>query len=245
MIGRATDDGGRTDGATRRGGDAARKRETGDELLRIGVLVSGHGRGTNLQAILDACRVGEIPARVGVVIGTRTDAPAMERARAAGVDVAVISPRKYEGDEAGYGQALISALHRRDVGLVCLAGFMRILPPAVTQAYRGRIMNVHPALLPLFGGKGMFGENVHRAVIESGMKITGCTVHFVDEQYDTGPIILQTAVPVEDGDTPESLAARVLPAEHDTYVHAIRLFAEGRLRIEGRRVHIDPNLESV
>ena len=105
-------------------------------------------------------------------------------------------------------------------------------------AYRGHILNVHPALLPLFGGRGMYGEHVHQAVLDSGMKVSGCTVHFVDEQYDTGPIILQTAVPVEDDDTPQSLAARILPNEHQTYKQAVRLFAEGRLRIEGRRVFI-------
>lgn len=206
--------------------------------LRIGVMVSGQGRGTNLQAILDACVSGEIPGQVVVVIGTRRDAPAMERAQAAGVPTVVISPRKYEGDEAGYGEALLRALRRHDVGLICLAGYMRMLPVVVVDAYRGRIMNTHPALLPLFGGQGMYGEHVHRAVLESGMKVSGCTVHFVDEQYDHGPIILQTAVPVQEDDTPQTLAARVLPAEHRTYVQAIRLFAEGRLAIEGNRVRI-------
>jgi len=206
--------------------------------LRIGVMVSGHGRGTNLQAILDACASGEIPGRVVVVIGTRRDAPALERAQAAGVETVVIPPRKYEGDEAAYGEALLRALRRRDVGLICLAGYMRLLPPAVVHAYRGRIMNIHPALLPLFGGQGMYGERVHRAVLESGMKVTGVTVHFVDEQYDTGPIILQRVVPVLDDDTPETLAARVLAEEHRAYAQAIRLFAEGRLVIEGRRVRV-------
>lgn len=201
-------------------------------------MVSGQGRGTNLQAILDACASGEIPGRVVVVIGTRRDAPAMERAQAAGVPTVVTSPRKYEGDEAGYGEVLLRALRRHDVGLICLAGYMRMLPAVVVDAYRGRIMNTHPALLPLFGGQGMYGERVHRAVLESGMKVSGCTVHFVDEQYDHGPIILQTAVPVQEDDTPQTLAARVLPAEHRTYVQAIRLFAEGRLAIEGNRVRI-------
>jgi len=175
---------------------------------------------------------------VSVVIGTRADAPAMDRARSAGADAVVVSPRKYAEDDAGYGAALLRILRKRDVGLICLAGYMRILPQDVVDEYRGRIMNVHPGLLPLFGGKGMYGEHVHKAVIDSGMKVSGCTVHFVDEHYDSGPIILQTAVPVMEGDTPSTLAARVLPLEHRTYAQAIRLFALGRLRIDGRRVEI-------
>ncbi|HLV79099.1 MAG TPA: phosphoribosylglycinamide formyltransferase, partial [Chthonomonadaceae bacterium] len=163
--------------------------------LAIAVLVSGQGRGTNLQALLDACASGQIAGRIAVVIGTRADAPALERARSAGAPVVVISPRKYEGDEAGYAQALERVLKRYDIGLICLAGYMRKLPAAIIAAYRHRILNTHPALLPLFGGHGMYGERVHQAVLESGMKVSGCTVHFADEEYDTGPIVLQTAVP--------------------------------------------------
>ncbi len=208
------------------------------DSLQIGVLVSGQGRGSNLQAIVDACDSGEIPGRVTVVIGTRADAPALDRARSAGIKAVVVSPRKYEGDEQGYADALLRSLSSGGVNLICLAGYMRILPILVVEQFRDRIMNVHPALLPLFGGKGMYGENVHRAVIESGMKVSGATVHFVDERYDAGPIIHQVPVPVRDGDMPETLAARVLTAEHRAYVEAIRWFAEGRLRIEGRRVRI-------
>lgn len=201
-------------------------------------MVSGHGRGTNLQAIIDACASGEIPASVAVVIGTRSDAPALDRARAAGIKTVVVAPKKYEGDDEAYGGALLRVLHASDVGLICLAGYMRILPMQVVETYRNRIMNVHPALLPLFGGKGMYGDNVHCAVIDSGMKVSGATVHFVDERYDAGPIIHQLAVPVLDDDTPESLAARVLVQEHCAYAQAIRWFAEGRLRVEGRRVRV-------
>ncbi len=208
--------------------------------LPIAVMVSAQGRGTNLGALLAACASGEIPARVAVVIGTRAEAPALERAQAAGVPTVVISPRKYADDEAGYAEALQRILTRHKVGLICLAGYMRRLPPPVVTAYRGRIINVHAALLPLFGGKGMFGEHVHRAVLESGMKVSGCTVHFVDEEYDSGPIIVQTAVPVLDEDTPETLAARVLPEEHRALVQAVKFFAEGRLRVEGRRVFVRP-----
>ena len=207
-------------------------------LLQIAVMVSGHGRGTNLQALIDGCRSGEIPGEVSVVIGTRSDAPALERARSAGIRTVVISPRKYEGDDEAYGAALLRVLHGAGAGLVCLAGYMRILPVSVVDAFRDRIMNVHPALLPHFGGRGMYGENVHRAVLDSGMRVSGATVHLVDESYDSGPIVHQIAVPVLDEDTPESLAARVLSAEHRAYTEAVRWFAEGRIRVEDRRVRI-------
>jgi formyltetrahydrofolate-dependent phosphoribosylglycinamide formyltransferase len=213
--------------------------------LRIAALVSGPSRGTNLQAILDACATGEIAGRVVIAIGTRADSPALERAAAANAAVAVVSPRKYVDDAAGYAASLLRLLKRHDVDLICLVGYLLRLPPAVIAAYPQRILNVHPALLPLFGGQGMFGEHVHRAVLESGMKVSGCTVHFVEEQYDTGPIVVQNAVPVLDDDTPHALAARILPEEHRAYVRAVCLFAEGRLRISGRRVTVVPPLEPV
>ncbi|MDW8320717.1 MAG: phosphoribosylglycinamide formyltransferase [Armatimonadota bacterium] len=206
--------------------------------LRIAILVSGHGRGSNMAAIIDACQHGEVDAEVVLVIGTRREAPALQRAAEKGVPTRVISPRNLGEEE--YALRLLRALGEAQVHLVCLAGYMRLLPVAVVQAYAGRVMNIHPALLPLFGGKGMYGEHVHQAVLESGMKVSGCTVHFVDEHYDTGPIIVQRCVPVEEGDTWQTLAARVLEQEHQAYVQAVKLFAEGRLRIEGRRVHILP-----
>ncbi|MDH7601120.1 MAG: phosphoribosylglycinamide formyltransferase [Armatimonadota bacterium] len=211
--------------------------------IRIAVLVSGQGRGTNMQAIIDACRSGRINGEVVLVIGVRDDAPAMERARAAGVKTLAISPKSFESDDA-YNEALLDALQKHEIDLVCLAGYMRPLGTNVVDAYRGRIMNVHPALIPAFCGKGMYGHHVHEAVIARGVKYTGVTVHFVDEEYDHGPIILQTVVPVEDDDTPETLAARVLQHEHETYTKAIALFAEGRLRIEGQRVRILPENSS-
>jgi formyltetrahydrofolate-dependent phosphoribosylglycinamide formyltransferase len=206
--------------------------------LKIAVLVSGHGRGSNLAAIMEGCASGAISGDVVLVVGTRADAPAILRARDAGVCTAVVSPRKYEGDEAGYSTALMRVLEVQRPGLICLAGYMRMLPPSVLASYRGRVMNIHAALLPLFGGQGMYGENVHRAVLESGMKVSGCTVHFVDGQYDTGPIIIQSAVPVLDNDSPSTLAARVLLAEHKSYVRAVKLFAEGSLTLspDNRRV---------
>jgi formyltetrahydrofolate-dependent phosphoribosylglycinamide formyltransferase len=206
--------------------------------IRIAILVSGQGRGSNMAAIIDACQRGEIDGKVVLVIGTRDEAPALQRATEKGVSTEVVSPSKLGEEE--YARRLLQTLGDAQVDLVCLAGFMRLLPPPVVHAYAGRVMNIHPALLPLFGGKGMYGEHVHRAVLESGMKVSGCTVHFVDESYDTGPIILQRCVPIEEEDTWETLAARVLAQEHQAYVQAVKLFAQGRLRVEGRRVRILP-----
>jgi len=206
--------------------------------IRIAILVSGHGRGSNMAAIIDACQRGEIDGQVVLVIGTRDEAPALQRATEKGVSTEVVSPSKLGEEE--YARRLLQTLGDAQVDLVCLAGFMRLLPPPVVHAYAGRVMNIHPALLPLFGGKGMYGEHVHRAVLESGMKVSGCTVHFVDEHYDTGPIIVQRCVPIEEEDTWETLAARVLAQEHQAYVQAVKLFAQGRLRVEGRRVRILP-----
>ncbi|GBC92880.1 Phosphoribosylglycinamide formyltransferase [bacterium HR15] len=207
-------------------------------MKRIAILVSGKARGTNMAAIIDACRRGHIPeSEVVLVIGTREDAPALQRARELGVPTCVVDPKALPDDEA-YGEALLRALREVQPDLICLAGYIRLLPANVVRAYPYRILNIHPALLPLFGGKGMYGLRVHEAVIESGMKVTGCTVHFVDEQYDTGPIVLQSVIEVRDEDTPETLAARLLPVEHATYIRAIRLFVEGRLKVKGRRVLI-------
>ncbi|HEV2472775.1 MAG TPA: phosphoribosylglycinamide formyltransferase, partial [Chthonomonadales bacterium] len=152
------------------------------------MLVSGHSRGTNLQALIDACGQGGINASVAVVVGTRSEAQAICRARAAGIPAAVVSPRSRSEQE--YGNALGKVLRKYGIDLICLAGYMRKLPPDLVREYHSRILNVHPALLPLFGGKGMFGTHVHEAVLESGVKITGCTVHFVDTEYDTGAMVV-------------------------------------------------------
>lgn len=211
-------------------------KRTGDKHpIRIAVMVSGHGRGSNLQALIDACGNGLIPGSVVLVIGSRKGAPALDRAKAAGIETIVLRRDKNDRDEA-YADSLLEALASHRVDLVCLAGYMRLLPSKVVTAYRWRIMNVHPALLPGFGGRGMFGHAVHEAVVASGATESGCTVHFVDEEYDHGPIILQRKVPVLPNDTPDDLAARVLPVEHRTYAEAVRLFAEGRLRVEDGRV---------
>jgi len=205
-------------------------------MTHVGVLASGNG--TNLQAILDASQAPKsIGARVAVVISNEPQAFALERARKMGVDAVVVNHRDFDTRER-FEEKLIEELDSREVGLVCLAGFMRILTPLFVRHYQGRMMNIHPALLPLFGGKGFYGDKVHRAALESGMKFSGCTVHFVTEETDGGPIILQAAVPILDDDTAETLAGRIHKKEHEIYPEAVKLFAEGRLEVAGKRVRI-------
>jgi phosphoribosylglycinamide formyltransferase 1 len=200
--------------------------------LALGVLASG--RGTNLQAILDACAGPRFPARVAVVVSDRERAPALERARAAGVEALWLNAKDVADREA-FDTALVHELDARGVGLVCQAGWMRILSTVFLRAFGGRAMNIHPSLLPAFPGL-----HPHRQALAYGVKVSGATVHFTDEGVDTGPIIVQAAVPVEPGDTEETLAARVLTVEHRLYPEAIRLFAEGWLRIVGRTVIVNP-----
>ena len=198
------------------------------EPLRLGVLASG--RGSNLQAILDACLDGRLRARVSVVISDLAGASALERARRHGVAALHLEPRGHADREA-FDRAVMSCLAEHRVDLVCLAGYMRLLTPAFVQAYRHRIVNIHPALLPAFPGL-----HVQRKAVAHGVKFSGCTVHLVDEGTDTGPIILQAVVPVRDEDTEASLAERILAFEHRIYPRAIHLYAEGQLEIVGRRV---------
>jgi phosphoribosylglycinamide formyltransferase-1 len=207
--------------------------------LRIGVLASGGG--TNLQAIVDSCQCGRIAGEVVVVISD-VQCGALERARNAGIPEHWLNRHdkaRFPTREA-FDLAVRERLEQHHVELVCLAGYLRIMTHELVDPYLGRMMNIHPALLPSFGGKGMYGHAVHQAVLDYGCKLSGCTVHFVWLETDAGPIILQRAVPVEEGDTPDTLAARILPHEHDLYSEAIQLFAEGRLKIEGRRVRILP-----
>lgn len=199
-----------------------------DGRLRVGVLVSG--RGSNLQALLDACARPDFPARVVVVLGDRERAPALDRARAASVEALFVNPKDFADREA-YDRALVRELEARRVGLVCHAGFMRILSPAYVRAFAGRALNIHPSLLPAFPGL-----HAQRQALDYGVRVTGATVHFVDEGVDTGPVVLQAAVPVQPDDTAESLSARILAEEHRLYPEAVRLFAEGRLQITGRKV---------
>jgi len=208
-------------------------------MIKIVVLASG--RGTNLQAIIDACERGEIDGKVIAVISDRKDAFALQRARKHGIKDIFLNPKGLRREE--YDEKLLELLDNLQPDLIVLAGYMRILSPFVVRKYYGKIINIHPALLPSFGGKGYYGERVHRAVLEYGCKVSGCTVHFVDEEVDHGPIIVQRCVPVMEDDTPETLAERILIEEHKALVYAVKLFAEGRLRIEGRRVRILPEGE--
>lgn len=208
------------------------------QSLDLAVFVGTRGRGSNLMALHTATQSGRLAARIVLVVGSRPDAPALVRAKEAGLATTVLDPKLT--DDKGYADLLLIALRAARADTIALAGYLRRLPPAIVAAFRHRVLNTHPALLPAFGGKGMYGEHVHRAVLEYGVKLSGCTVHFVDEEYDTGPIIAQRCVPVLEDDTPETLAARILPEEHSAYVEALQLLAERRLRVEGRLVRVLP-----
>lgn len=205
-------------------------------MLNIGVLVSGGG--TNLQKLIDAQNAGQIQNGVlRVVIASRPDAFALERARKAGIEAVVLCRKDYP-DVGTYSQALIDALRERNVELVVLAGFLTITGENFVRAFPNRILNVHPALLPAFGGKGYYGLHVHEAVLQRGVKVTGATVHFVNEVCDGGPIVLQKAVEVKEGDTPETLQRRVMEeAEWILLPKAVSLFCEGKLTVENGVVH--------
>jgi phosphoribosylglycinamide formyltransferase-1 len=195
---------------------------------RIGVLISG--RGSNFEALADSVGAGRIPdAEIAIVISNRENAPGIEKAQGRGIPAQVIPSRGLEREP--YDKLVIAALEDKKVDLVCLAGYMRLLSPAFVAAYRGRILNIHPSLLPAFPGL-----ESQRQAIEHGAKFSGCTVHFVDENLDAGPIILQAAVPIRDDDTIEALSERVLKEEHRIYTEAVRIVLEGRYRMEGRRV---------
>jgi len=179
-------------------------------VKKLGILVGKRGRGSNMGAIVRACHSGELPAVVEWVASTGADAPAFDLARGLGLATRALPSAE-------------DVLTLPPVDFICLAGFLSLVPASVIQAYRGRILNIHPALLPKFGGPGMYGIRVHKAVLEAGETTTGCTVHWVTEQYDEGPILLQRSCPVESTDTPETLAARVLKEEHLAYVEALRI----------------------
>lgn len=195
---------------------------------RIGVLLSGWG--SNFEALADSVAAGRIPdAEIAMVISNREDAPGIERARARGLEARVIPSKGLQREE--YDRAVVALLKEKRVDLVCLAGFMRLLSPYFVAEFRNGILNIHPSLLPAFPGL-----ESQRQALEYGVKFTGCTVHIVDENLDAGPIVAQAAVPVLDGDTPESLAERILKEEHRIYTEAVSLVLSGRFRIEGRRV---------
>ncbi len=206
-------------------------------MVRIAVLVSGGG--TNLQALIDAQGRGEIPdGEIAAVISSSPDAFALERAKRAGIPGYVIDRKAFTSNQA-MTVALTQQLKELDIGLVVLAGFMYILTPELIDAYPNAILNVHPALIPSFCGEGFYGLHVHEAALAYGVKVTGATVHFVSEDCDGGPIVLQQAVPIEEGDTAEMLQRRVMEqAEWKILPRAVALFCAGKLRVEGRIVHI-------
>jgi len=201
-------------------------------MLKIGVLVSG--RGSNLQAIIDSMEKGSLrgKAEISVVISNVPGVQALERAKKHKIKAVVVNSKDFD-DSSSYEKQVIKTLEENSVGLVCLAGYMKLLSPELVKHFKGHILNIHPALLPAFPGL-----HVQKKALEYGVKFSGCTVHFVDEGCDTGPIIIQAAVPVLDDDTEETLSARILEQEHRIYPEAIRLFAEGKLKIEGRRVKV-------
>ena len=199
--------------------------------VSIGVLISGSG--TNLQAIIDAVEANELDARIEIVLSNRADAYGLIRAKKHGIPTEVLDHKQFPNREA-FDQAVVDHLRAHGVELVILAGFMRLLSPVFVTAYSNRIMNIHPALLPAFPGL-----NVQRKAVEHGVRFSGCTVHFVNEECDEGPIIIQAVVPVFPDDTEQSLAARILKQEHRIYPRAIQLYSEGRLRVEGRRVVVN------
>jgi len=197
---------------------------------RLGVLISGSG--TNLQAIIDRCAAGDLQAEVVCVISNRADAFGLQRAANHGIPALHLNHREFAGRQE-YDAALVKILTQHQVELVILAGFMRIITPVLLDAFPNRVMNIHPALLPAFPGL-----DAQKQTLEYGAKVSGCTVHFVDAGTDTGPIILQSTVPVLEDDTAESLAERIHFEEHKLYPAAIQLFAQGRLQVDGRRVRI-------
>ena len=203
-------------------------------MLRLGVLVSG--RGSNLQAIMNEIEAGTVKAEIVVVISNKQGVPALERAERHGLTTVFLDPKSVAdtpNPRQAYDQKLLETLQHHQVQLVVLAGYMKIVTSVLIDSYESRIMNIHPALLPSFPGL-----DAQRQALDHGVKVSGCTVHFVTEGMDTGPIILQRAVPVEEGDTADTLSERILKEEHGLLPRAIQLFAEGRLTVEGRAVHI-------
>jgi phosphoribosylglycinamide formyltransferase 1 len=202
--------------------------------IRLAVLLSGSG--TTLQNLLDRIAAGMLAAEIACVVSNKADAFGLTRARQAGIPAFAVD-RKACVSREDFSARLLTHCREAEVDLVCLAGFLQLLH--IPEEFRNRVLNIHPSLIPAFCGKGFHGLAVHRAALEMGVKVSGCTVHFADNEYDRGPIVSQRVVPVLDDDTPESLAARVFAAECEAYPEAIRWFAQGRLRIEGRRVKIN------
>ena len=203
----------------------------------MNIAVFASGRGSNFQAILTAINEGRLPARVTLLVSNNSNSGALELARSQKIPAIHLSQKQCPSEERYVGQ-LFELLERYEVDLIALAGYMKRVPTKVIERFRNKILNIHPALLPAFGGAGMYGIHVHEAVIASGARVSGATVHIVDEEYDKGPIVMQKMVDVAPNDTAETLAARILPVEHEIYPKALAAFAQNRVRIEGRKVWI-------
>lgn len=199
--------------------------------IRLAVLISGGG--TTLQNFIDRIADGRLPARIVLVVSNRADAPGLARAQKAGLPTAVVARNDFHSRE-DFSQRIFDVCRQAQVELVCLAGFLQLI--YIPADFQDRVMNIHPALIPAFSGKGYYGHHVHEAALAYGVKVSGCTVHFADNVYDEGPIILQRTVPILDNDTPDTLAARIFEQECEAYPEAIRLFAERRLQRQGRIV---------
>jgi len=204
-------------------------------MVNIGVLISGNG--TNLQSIIDAIKEHEIDGEIKLVISNKKDAYGLVRCQKENIESLFINPKDY--DDITYNRRIMEEFNKRNVELVVLAGYLKILSKEFIKSFENRIINIHPSLIPSFSGKGYYGERVHKAVLDYGVKYTGATVHFVDEGTDTGPIILQEVVVVDENDTVDSLREKVLKVEHKLLVKAVGLYCKNKLRVVGRKVIID------
>ncbi len=204
----------------------------------MNIAVFASGRGSNFRAILAAIDQGRLPAHVTLLLSNNSDSGALELARSQNIPAVHLSQKQCSSEEQYIG-TILELLQQHQVDVIALAGYMKRVPSAVIQKFTNRVLNIHPALLPAFGGAGMYGLHVHEAVIAAGVKVSGATVHIVDEEYDKGPIVMQKVVDVLPTDTPETLAARILPVEHEIYPKAIAAFATNRVHIEGRRAWIE------
>lgn len=203
----------------------------------MNIAVFASGRGSNFQAILNAIDAGFIPAQIVVLISNKSDAGAMEIARVHNISTQHLSQKMFSSEEA-LANAMLDVLEKNHAELIVLAGYLKKIPAKIIRQYRNRIVNIHPALLPSFGGEGMYGHHVHEAVIASGEKVSGATVHLVDEEYDRGSIILQKTVTIVPEDTPDTLSEKVLKIEHEIFPFVLKAFAEGRISVEGRKAWI-------
>lgn len=206
-------------------------------MKKFNLAVLASGSGTNLQAMIDAIKKKKLKARIKIVISNNSDAYALKRARKNKIKALHLFQTQFSSPKE-FDLKLISILKKEKIDLIALAGYMKKLSPIVVRVFKNKIINIHPALLPRFGGKGMYGIHVHKEVIKSGIKTTGVSVHLVDEKYDHGPIIFQKEIPLREDDTPESLQKRVLKIEHQVYTYVIGLFARNKILIKGRKVYI-------